>query len=279
MFCVKCGASNPEGSKFCAKCGASISAGAASQADASAPAPTPAQSSMPLQPPAYAVPVESSGKALGSLICGILFFFFPAAVVAVVLGHLALSDINKAAGRLTGRGMAVAGLVLGYSGVLFIPFILIIAAIAIPNLLRARMAANEALAVESLRVINAANATYQNTYGNGFAPSLDALGGEAGSAASCDHALLLEEGLAAGEKRGYTFLYSPAPVQDGSHPALSPEAAKNGCTVPGSPAGYSVVADPLRRGTTGQRGFYTDATGVIRIDPNGTAAADSRPIN
>ena len=52
-----------------------------------------------------------------------------------------------------GDGMAIAGLVLGYIGFAAIPFILIIAAIAIPNLLRARMAANEASAVGSLRTI------------------------------------------------------------------------------------------------------------------------------
>src|ERR1700751_2360808 len=51
---------------------------------------------------------------------------------------------GKALGRLTGRGMAMAGLILGYIGVAMIPFILIVAAIAIPNLLRARMAANQA---------------------------------------------------------------------------------------------------------------------------------------
>ena len=59
-----------------------------------------------------------------------------------------------------GDGMAIAGLVLGYIGFAAIPFILIIAAIAIPNLLRARMAANEASAVGSLRTINVAALSY-----------------------------------------------------------------------------------------------------------------------
>lgn len=91
-------------------------------------------------------PVEShtSGKAIASLICGIFFFILPAAIVAVILGHLSCSEIGKSLGRIRGRGLALAGLILGYFGVAFIPFILIIAAIAIPNLLRARIAANEA---------------------------------------------------------------------------------------------------------------------------------------
>jgi hypothetical protein len=70
----------------------------------------------------YVGPTETSGKAIGSLICGLFFLFFPIAIVAIVLGHLSLSDIRKAAGRLTGQGVAVAGLVLGYLGVAFIPF-------------------------------------------------------------------------------------------------------------------------------------------------------------
>src|SRR5437879_12596996 len=90
--------------------------------------------------------------AIASLICCILFFFLPSAIVAIIMGHLSLSDIRRSAGRLGGRGMAIAGLVLGYTGLAIIP-VLIIAAIAIPNLLRARMAANEASAVGSLRTI------------------------------------------------------------------------------------------------------------------------------
>jgi hypothetical protein len=93
---------------------------------------------------------ETSGKAIGSLVCGILFFFLPAAIAAVVLGHLSLSEIRQSAGRTAGRSMAIAGLVLGYLGLSFVP-LLIIAAIAIPNLLRAKMAANEASAVALLR--------------------------------------------------------------------------------------------------------------------------------
>ena len=110
-----------------------------------------AASGVGYEPPgaAYTGPTETSGKAIGSLICGLLFFFFPVAIVAIILGHISLSEIRRAGGRLTGRGLAIGGLVLGYAGVSFIP-VLIIAAIAIPNLLRAKMAANEASAIGSL---------------------------------------------------------------------------------------------------------------------------------
>ena len=64
----------------------------------------------------YAGSQENSGKATASMVCGILFFFWPAALAAIILGHLALSEIKHSAGRLAGRGKAIAGLVLGYAG-------------------------------------------------------------------------------------------------------------------------------------------------------------------
>lgn len=74
--------------------------------------------------------------------------------------------------------MAITGLVLGYLGIAVIPLKLIIAAIAIPNLLRARIAANEASAVATLRSINSAQVAYQATYpAVGFARDLPSLGG------------------------------------------------------------------------------------------------------
>jgi len=114
--------------------------------------------------PAWNGPQQSSGKATASMVCGILFFFWPfTAIAAVILGHIALSEIKKSAGRLAGHGMAMAGLILGYIGVAFVPFILIIAAIAIPNILRSKMAANEASAVGTLRTFNVAMVSYAST--------------------------------------------------------------------------------------------------------------------
>jgi len=105
----------------------------------------------------------------------LLGFIFPAAVVAIILGHISRSEIRKSGGRVTGSGLALTGLVLGYLGVSFIPF-LIIAAIAIPNLLRARIAANEASAVSMVRTINIAEGTYAGTHSDvGYACSLNDL--------------------------------------------------------------------------------------------------------
>lgn len=62
-------------------------------------------------------PPERSGKAVASLVTGILSWLiipFIGAIIAIVTGHLALRDIRESGGTLVGRGMAIAGLVLGY---------------------------------------------------------------------------------------------------------------------------------------------------------------------
>jgi len=268
MFCALCGAENSNDGRFCGKCGAAL------QGQRNMPPPG-AGYGAPEQP--YTGPTETSGKAIGSLICGLLFFIFPVALLAIVLGHLSLSDIRKAAGRITGRGMAIAGLALGYTGVAIIP-VMIIAAIAIPNLIRARLAANEASAVASLRTINVAAIRYEAAYSNGFPPSMDTLGAaEAGGPATCDRARLIDPALAAGLKTGYAFAYLPRPMVFQARPALSPEAIAKGCTVSGG-TGYTVTAYPVTRGSTGMRSFFTDETGIIRYATTGPATSFSPPL-
>lgn len=98
--------------------------------------------------------------------------------------------------------------------------ILVIAAIAIPNLVRPRMAANEGSAVASLRSINTSQVVYQSTYGPGFATKLADLS-DGGAAANCAPAVtptatsscLIDAALASGTKSGYSFLYTPVSVR------------------------------------------------------------------
>ncbi len=141
-----------------------------------------------------------------------------------------------------------------------VAIILIIAAIAIPNLLRSRMAANEASAVGSLRTINTAAVTYSTTYGIGYPASLANLG--PASSATSTSADLIDSVLAAGTKSGYTFTYT----------AGTPDSA-------GNINSYTLTAAPVTRGTTGQRTFFTDQSGVIRADATGTATSTSTPIS
>jgi type IV pilus assembly protein PilA len=157
-----------------------------------------------------------------------------------------------------------------------VAIILIIAAIAIPNLLRARMAANESSAAGSLRSINTANATFLSTYGHSFAPTLAALGGAppaANAVAPCTAANLIDQvlGKDPATKSGYTFTYVGGLADPG-------DTAANGGPC-GSVTGYTINATPVTVGGTGNRSFFTDQTGVIRFDPTGApATVNSSPL-
>ena len=134
-----------------------------------------------------------------------------------------------------------------------VAIILVIAAIAIPNLIRSRMAANEASAVSSIRTINTAQVTYASTWGIGYAALLSNLGGAAGCTASSTTACLIDPVLSAGTKSGYTF------------------AAVGNNTVGGAVQGFEINATPVSSGTTGTRAFCSDQSGVIRYNTSGTA--------
>ena len=88
--------------------------------------------------------------------------------------------------------------------------ILIIAAIAIPNLLRAKIAANQSAAVGTLRTISSAEETFSSTYSDGFTTDLFQLGGPVGSA-NCTNAGLDRRSdcrLAPNNKGGYQYTYA-----------------------------------------------------------------------
>jgi type IV pilus assembly protein PilA len=143
-----------------------------------------------------------------------------------------------------------------------VAIILIIAAIAIPNLLRARMQANEASAVSSIHAINTAQISYSTLFPTvGFAPALSALG-DGGttpcpgtSAGSC----YIDSSLSSGTKSGYIFVYT----QDSSvTPSLH----------------YTLTADPVNRGISGQRGFFSSDANVTRFSTTGTATSSDSPL-
>ncbi len=108
----------------------------------------------------------------------------------------------------TPRGFSVMELMI------VVAILLVLAAIEIPNLLRARIAANQAAAVASLRSIEAAEITYAVTYNRGYSSTLAQLGPSTGSS-SLQAADLIDPLLAGGEKGGYTYAYVPGPMIDG----------------------------------------------------------------
>ena len=138
-----------------------------------------------------------------------------------------------------------------------VAIILIIAAIAIPNLLRSRIAANEASAVGSIRTINTAEVTYASTYPDlGFTCSLSALG-PAGSVATSTAAGLVDSVLGSGVKSGYSFIIT-------------------GCSAAGGiNVTYQSQGQPVVVGQTGQRAFCSDQSGVIKYDAAGNGGSCS----
>jgi type II secretory pathway pseudopilin PulG len=132
-----------------------------------------------------------------------------------------------------------------------VAIILIIAAIAIPKLMRTRMSANESSAVGSVRSINTAEISYNAAYSNlGFAISLPFLGGPAGAPCvpSTSSGCFIDSSPSTGVKSGYSF--TPAL---GSSPAVG-----------GIAPSYSISAVPVTPNQTGTRYFRSFEDAVVR---------------
>lgn len=136
-----------------------------------------------------------------------------------------------------------------------VAIILIIASIAIPNLLRARMSANEAAAVQAVRTLNTAQISYNSAYPSaGYASTLTALGGVACNPPTSAGACLIDSQLATGTKTGYTFALAG---------------------VTGTPvATYAIIASPVTPNQTGTRYFCSFADAVVRSSPTAIATCD-----
>ena len=129
--------------------------------------------------------------------------------------------------------------------------ILIIAAIAIPNFLRAKMAANESAAVSSIHAINTAEIAYSSALPTvGFSALLADLGPAGGG--------YVDNQLASGTKSGYVYTYAP------------------GGTVPNGT--YTLNADPLTRGVTGQRSFFSNEVSVTHYNQSAAATVNDNAI-
>jgi type IV pilus assembly protein PilA len=139
-----------------------------------------------------------------------------------------------------------------------VAIILTISAIAIPSYLRSRMQANEASAVSSVRMVNTAAITYSSTYVNvGYPTNMADMGGVNPCTATSTSACLLDDSLAQGTKSGYTIIWSG----DGATPSVA----------------YTITATPMVVGSSGQRMFCSDQTGVIRYDPSGAGCSGASP--
>lgn len=151
-----------------------------------------------------------------------------------------------------------------------VAIILIVAAIAIPNLIKAKQNANEASVVNTMRMLNNAEVTFAATYGSGYTEGLNRLGPpSAGMQPDHNRADLVDmvlAGLAPGGgdtgfvKSGYTFTFTP------------------GAGTFGVIGAYQITADPQSRGSSGQRSFFTNEPLVIRTNPSAAATAGDKPL-
>jgi type IV pilus assembly protein PilA len=133
-----------------------------------------------------------------------------------------------------------------------VAIILIIAAIAIPNLLKARISANESSAVGTMRSVSTGAVQYSAQCPNlGFPANVTVMGPGPGD---CTGAGIIDAVVVTNTKSGYNFVY-----------------AAGAANAAGVITAYTYNADPINRGITGQRSFFLDQTGVIRY--NQTAAA------
>jgi len=168
-------------------------------------------------------------------------------------------------GRFRSSGFSLVELLI------VVAIILIIAAIAIPNLVRSRIAANEASAVSTLRMLNNAEVTFALTFSSGYTENFTRLGPPpAGTQADFNRADLVDPvlaGLGAGggatsfTKSGYTFAYTPI----------------GGSTI-GAVTSYQITSDPQIRGSSGQRSFFTNEPLLIRFNASVAATVSDAPL-
>jgi type II secretory pathway pseudopilin PulG len=222
----------------------------------------------------------TDGKATASLVCGILSilcFGILTGIPAIILGHVSRGNIQRSGGRLQGGGMALAGLILGYASVAV--SVLVIAAIMIPNLLKARITANESTAKSTLRTINTSQVTYSTTYPDkGYAPDLATLGsGEnssCGSGGTAEHACLIDSPLGNSSCTAGSwcvkgqYRYSVSATRDCEDTSGNSQGSST------ANCGYVVVATPVSS-AAGTRSFCSTADAVLR-ERSGTI---SQPIS
>ena len=237
-FCLGCGNSLAEGERFCSSCGR----------DAAGPVSPPSDPQV-----AFGLPPETSGKAIFSLVSGILVLFAPFSVCAVIFGHLALSEIRRNPGRLKGRGLAIAGIVLGYLGV---AFTLGLIGMGIYSVKTAQQridergtalsqARDEVSPVSALRKLNTAEIAYSSGHhATGYTCSLSDLSGIWG----------ISRQLATGKKNGYVFQFQHCAAEKPNGPIVK----------------YQLVAYPEGPEYNGRPAYCSDQSDVIRVARNGS---------
>jgi type II secretory pathway pseudopilin PulG len=200
-----------------------------------------------------------NGLAIFALVIGIVNLFTlgllgVGAIAGIIVAVVAQNRIKRNPHVYGGKGLATAGLIISILSVVIVVPLGIVAAIAIPNLLASRRAANEGATLATLRKLDDAEFTYQATHASGQYGTLDQLAADQ----------LISPELAAGHRYGYKFTIEI--TEDGTA-GISPR--------------FQIVAVPLTYGSSGRRSFYLDETGIIRGEDNRGAEASelTPPLN
>jgi type II secretory pathway pseudopilin PulG len=206
-------------------------------------------------------PMQSSNKAIASLVCGVLFLCAPASIAAIILGHLALVDIKRSANRMTGHGLAIAGLVMGYLGIALTIIYIVLMVFMFRTTLSRDVPANETAAIATMRTYNQALKAYAaKCPQQGYPATLLPLGPGPGN---CAHANLTDARLAVPVpvRRGYMFQYTPG-ASDSQQIRV-----------------FALVARPVQPSLTGKRFFFLDEEGVIRQADSQIIGPRSDPVD
>ena len=242
--CPKCSLVQWAENGICKRCGTALEGDAPQFANE---APVQPNWQQPVSPAQYGQQELKSGLAVASMVIAIvsfpttfLLFGLILAPIALVMGIVALMRATKKPTIYGGKGFAIAGISVSAFVCLF--FVPLIAAIAIPNLLAAKRAANEGNAIAAVRRIASAQSAFAATEGDGDCGDVRALATKG----------LIESKYAGGVTSGYKF------VSRGS------ASSNDGCEVFATPASAS----------EGKRSFYfSSADEVIRVATNGMAAS------
>jgi type IV pilus assembly protein PilA len=240
--CSQCGFVCWSGSQSCKMCGT----------------PVYQKNNEPLPRDHYMVERDlKKGLAVFSLVLGIINLFTigllgVGAILGIILAVVAMNRAKRDPYVYGGKGLATAGLITSILSLVIMVPIGIIAAIAIPNLLASRRAANEGATISALRKIHSAQATYQATVGAGEFGTLEQLAAQN----------LIAPEVATGERYGYQFKVELTTDIDNL-------------------AGFEATGVPLSYPNSGRRSFYLSENGVIRAADNqgGPATREDPPLN
>jgi len=131
---------------------------------------------VPGSPITHSQPSSTCGLSIASLVCGLLGFvsFGLTSIGAIITGHISLSRIKKSAGALSGRGMAIAGLIIGYL-VFALTLLAVVASLMLPVFMKTSQAGNQIKAVSNAKQIIIGMKMYAADHDGNYPPTLDAL--------------------------------------------------------------------------------------------------------